>query len=236
MIQTSWLPVLCDRTKPPTVTADADCIAIHSATQNRYLCKSGIKFKYLPAIEWICAHLARDCGLPVPKWEIIEVIGRPDKMFGSLWEGGARDWTTAIHAVSNPEIFSRTLAFDNVVHNVDRHVNNYLYLEIAGDIVAKVIDSSRALLFNGWPLPPLPLPASCNTISNRNLLERYYPFDANASYLILNRIDVLPKKWMKIVLDNMPDEWMSNELKSALCAWWENGLAQRINDARGCLI
>lgn len=83
MTQSSLFPTVYDRNKPPPATADADCVAINSGTQKRYLCKSTRRHAMLPAIEWICASLARSCEIAVPDWEIVQLKGADEKMFGS---------------------------------------------------------------------------------------------------------------------------------------------------------
>lgn len=141
--------ILCKRSKPPPPTADAACIAIDDVLQDRYLCKDRSKVDWLPAVEWIAQHLARMCGLLVPACYVVELEANPGEyMFGSKWEGGAEQYAVDMIAkVTNPNEFSAIYAYDLLIHNVDRHLNNYLYLQLAGDTVVKAVDHSRCLFF-----------------------------------------------------------------------------------------
>lgn len=147
MRQHDWLPVICDRIKPPPATAAADFIAVDEATTHRWLCKGQSKHPHLPATEWICSRLAQACGLPVPVFGVVELRADPGvKYFGSQWQGGGHEFLSAHGRVSNGDVFAQTHAVDLFVHNTDRHRHNYLYIELAGDIVARVIDFSHSLL------------------------------------------------------------------------------------------
>jgi hypothetical protein len=236
MTQSSLFPIVCDRNKPPPATADADCIAINSGTQKRYLCKSTRCHTLLPAIEWICASLARSCEIAVPDWEIVQLKGSDEKMFGSVWEGGSQDWTTALSFVTNPELFSDAYALDMTTHNEDRHINNYLYMELAGDIVVKVIDASRAFVYHGWPLPALPLKPNSNTITNRRLWERFHPHQPVRAHNITLKIAGLPPDWMATTLAKMPAEWMGSALQSALSDWWVGSRNERLIEVQHQLL
>lgn len=220
-IQTSFLAVVCHRTKPAPATADADFIAVDDHSTERYLCKGQARAHHLPATEWICAHIAQACGLPVPPFAIVEMATQPGVLyFGSQWQGGGLDFTQAMNRVSNPEIFGRVFAADLFVHNVDRHMNNYLYLDLAGDVVARVIDFSRAWFHNGWPLPPLPLPSACNTMA----CAPWWMTRHSAHYVkptaMLDSIASLPNEWMLDTLSLMPDAWLGKEERNQLQEWW----------------
>lgn len=220
MIQQDWLPVICDRIKPPPATAAADFIGIDDRTTHRWLCKGQSKHPLLPATEWICSRLAQDCGLPVPPFGVVELRAQPGVLyFGSQWQGGGHEFLSAYGRVSNGEVFARTHAIDLFSNNTDRHRNNYLYLELAGEIVARVIDFSHSLLVEGWPMPALPM-ASCNTTKEwpvlRNLCQTGYvrPQD------ILDQIASLDDGWMFQQIEAMPTQWLSDELALKLGVWW----------------
>jgi hypothetical protein len=233
--QTSFLPTLCNRTKPPPPSADADFIAICDQTAERYLCKSQAKYPYLPATEWICSSLALECGLPVPPFVVIEMESEPRRyLFGSQWLGGSLDWAFALPSVSNPHVFSETFTVDAFSHNVDRHLNNYLYLQIAGDIVLRPIDFSRSLLQWGMPLPPLPLDSSCNTIAARKSWQAAHPLHSGNS--IQARLAAIPNDWMLRVVDSMPAPWLDPVMREKLLAWWVSPDRQaRVVDAQSHL-
>lgn len=234
-MQTSFLSIVCNRTKPKPSSADADFIAICDASTERYLCKGQSNFPHLPATEWICSSLARDCGLPVPDFAVIELQSNPDEyLFGSRWLGGGVDWTEGLHRVSNPKIFSDTVGFDFFSHNDDRHLGNFLYLDIAGDIVLRPMDFSRAWLHHGWPLPPLPLPITCNTIMWMPEWRGRHAYIA--PFITLDNIAALPLDWMENTIYAMPQVWLTETQKTDLISWWQTIERQvRVNMAKSHL-
>lgn len=227
-IQASFLPIVCDRDKPPPSSADADCIAIQNSTERRFLCKSARKHSLLPATEWICASLARALEIPVADWAVVQMRGQPELMFGSVWEGGGQPWSAALPLVSNGGIFSEAFAFDLCVHNVDRHLNNYLYLELAGDIVAKLIDASRAFIYHGIPIPGLPMLSSENTMRARPIWHGFHPYDKGRAMSVGNRVLGLPDDWMADTLEGMPVDWMGDTTRQELDNWWRSDRSIRI--------
>ena len=236
MGQSSFLPVLCDRWKgPPNGAVDADCIAIQSSTQKRFLCKSSKRAPNLPATEWICASLARAIGIPVADWVVVQLCGRDDLLFGSVWEGGAVDALTSLKEVSNPEIFSDTFAYDLSIHNVDRKLGNFLFLNAADDIVVKIIDASRAFIHHGLPLPPVPFSMWDNTMSSRKVIEECHPFDRARAHAILGHISQLPDDWMEFILNGMPQQWLQDIEADRLCKWWENERSERLLSVRNII-
>lgn len=237
MIQLSCLPtVVCQRTKPPPATAAADFIGIDESSTHRWLCKGQGKHHLVPATEWICSRLASACGLPVPPIAAVELQAQPGVLyFGSQWQGGALEFLNVAGRISNPQVFERTLAIDLFVHNTDRHRGNYLYLELAGDIVARVIDFSHALLVMGWPLPDLPM-APCNTTQELPHLLAQNPSPYQAPHDLLERIKALPSEWMETTLEDMPSAWLSEDFRQALRQWWEgDSRLLRVNQAKSSL-
>lgn len=223
MTQQDWLPVICDRTKPPPATAAADFIGIDDATTHRWLCKGQSKHHLLPATEWICSSLARDCGLPVPPFSAVELRAQPGvQYFGSQWQGGGHEFLSAYGRVSNGDVFAKTHAVDLFSHNIDRHRNNYLYLEIAGDIVARVIDFSHSLLIHGWPLPSLPMSA-CHTTAEWPLLISQSATGYARPQDVIDKIASLGDGWLFEQFDGMPVQWLSDELTLRLGVWWMDG-------------
>ena len=226
-MQTSCLPPVCNRTSPPPATAAADFIGIDDATSHRWLCKGQGKHPLVPASEWICSHLALACGLPVPPFSVVEVMAYPGvPYFGSQWQGGALEFLQVVGRISNAQVFERTHAVDLFVHNTDRHRGNYLYLDLAGDIVARVIDFSHALLVMGWPLPALPM-ESCNTTQHLPGLLGQNPKPYQRPTDILQRLAALPDEWMRDALADMPAPWLAPAWRMALRQWWVGASRQR---------
>lgn len=234
--QITLATVFCSRTKPPPNSADADCIAYCANSGFPFLCKSTDDDPKLPSREWICTHLASDCGLPVANCAAVEIDGRPDILFGSQWEGGTKDYYQALPLVQNSNVFSGTLAFDFTSNNGDRHLNNYLYLEVQGQILIKLIDFSRALNFNGWPMPQLPIPPGENTNLDFYKWSLAHPFIKAEAEKIINKWNALPNDRMSQILGPMPLAWMSDADRQILIDWWSSDARiQRGNEAKRSL-
>ena len=174
----------------------------------------------LPATEWICSHLASACGLPVPPVAAVELVAQPGiHYFGSQWQGGSHDYLSAMGRISNTEIFAKTHAVDLFVHNIDRHHNNFLYLDLAGEIVARVIDFSHALLVMGWPLPGLPMEV-CNTTQCLPALLGQHQGPYTPPTEIIDKIARLEDGWLFEQISSMPLQWLSDEMALRLGVWW----------------
>lgn len=190
----------------------------------------------VPATEWICSHLAIACGLPVPPVAVIELQSQPGvPYFGSQWQGGALEFSNVAGRISNPQVFEQTHAVDLFVHNTDRHCGNYLYLELAGDIVARVIDFSHAWAVMGWPLPPLPM-QTCHTTTQLPILLSQNPAPYQPPTNILDRIARMADDWMECTMTDMPTIWLDAAQRIAIDLWWRSGArTTRANDAKSVL-
>jgi len=230
--------VVCKRIKPPPPTADAACIAIDTRSQDRFLCKDQSKDSWLPLVEWLAQYLARRCGLVIPDCYLIELEASPGQyMFGSRWEGGAEQFALGMAAkVTNPEHFSAIHAFDLLIHNVDRHLNNYLYLQLAGDTVVKAVDHSRCLSFSGWPLPPPPPPLNCNTMMAKAIWEAEAAWDSAASQSVIDAWRQIPVSDVQAVFDEVPSDWVDLVWKNDVLAWWGSpAWSDRVTQVIGAL-
>ena len=219
MHQTNLAPILCSRIAPAPQSADADFVAICEQSSKKYLCKSQKKLDSLPAIEWICSSLARDCGLPVPHFEIVETTIYPGMlMFGSEWIDDCVDFTRAFSEIKNHHVLNEALELDFFAHNSDRHLGNYLYSPTNGGYEISLIDFSRALLYHGWPLPPLPLASSDNTIVYFNRWRATYGYMKTLN--IANKIKEMRQDWMFDTMTQMPSIWLNNGIRQELANWW----------------
>ncbi|MGM9516983.1 hypothetical protein ACS5PK_22245 [Roseateles sp. DB2] len=216
--------VVCKRSKPPPRTADATCIAINEQSQDRYLCKDQTSADWLPMVEWIAQDLARRCGLLIPDCFVVELEADPGVyMFGSKWEGGAEQYAPDIVGkVTNPDEFSAIHAFDLLIHNVDRHLNNYLYLQLAGDTVVKAVDHSRCLCFSGWPLPPPPPDLSSNTMRAFGVWSADAAWKKAVAEQVIDKWRLVKKSELQDTLDSLPPAWVLPNRRTDLLDWWES--------------
>lgn len=214
--------VVCKRMKPPPQTADAFCIAIDDATQNRYLCKDQSQTDWLPIVEWLAQHLAKRCGLLVPECYVVQLATQPEKpMFGSKWEGGAEAFFHGIlEKITNPTEMSAIFAFDLLIHNVDRHLNNYLYLQLAGDTVVKAMDHSRSLWFSGWPMPSPPPEKSSNTMISAEHWRNIVQWEKGRAEQVVNQWNTITKAEITMILDSAPSIWVDAQKRQDLIDWW----------------
>lgn len=214
--------VKCDRTKPSPATADAACIAIDSKNLKYYLCKDQSKFSWLPLVEWLSQHLGVKCGLPIPDCAVIEAPSHPTQLlFGSRWESGGLDYSRIdLQHITNPHVFSSTLTFDCLIHNDDRHLNNYLYLNIAGDLVAKIMDHSRTWWHSGWPLPAPPPPASSKTVLAFQFWNGKIAWDTASSHQVLSAWRGTTLAEVTTIIDSAPPVWVNPLHRQQLLSWW----------------
>lgn len=214
--------VQCDRTKPKPQSADAACIGIDSANATYYLCKDQQVVPWLPLSEWLSQQLARRCGIPVPACAIVEVPTHPGQLlFGSVWEGGALDWSQVnLLDLTNPSLFSAAFTFDLLVHNDDRHLNNYLYLRLAGDLVAKIMDHSRCWWHSGWPLPAPPPDPATRTMMAAAIWSSQLPWDLAASQTVLSAWRNITSQEVDAMIDTAPTVWVNPADRQNLVGWW----------------
>lgn len=214
--------IVCKRSKPPPSTADAACIAIDEGTQRRFLCKDQAKHHWLPLAEWLSQKLARRSGILVPDCHIVELEAKPGEyLFGSEWEGGAEDYSPGIVSkVTNPDEFSRIYAFDMLVHNVDRHMNNYLYLQLAGDTVVKAMDHSRTWWYSGWPLPAPPPSNLTATMANFAHWSAQIPWSSTVASEVVAAWKSIDRSEVIEMIDTAPQDWIDPQERARFVSWW----------------
>jgi hypothetical protein len=219
-----------DTFSPPEDANDSECLAECANTGHRYLCKKNTP--YLAASEWICHHIARACGLPVPNFAAIRIEGRSDYLFGTEWMDGAIGYAVALPIVKNGGIFSEALALDYSISNPDRHLENYLYLEKDGEVEVTIIDFSRAFLVAGWPLPELPMDGANATVDSIDQWTVHHSYVAASANKIISRFMSLPNSFIDPVLDGLAPGWLDVPMRNKIAAWWSGpDRMQRAQDA-----
>ena len=222
-------------------TADAACFGTGDNGVD-YCIKTVEKTPRVPAAELICYSLADLCGLSVPQYDVVEfpegALG-----FGSVWDASAADQQSSNSVLlgqsKGKEIarnLSRIYAFDLFVHNVDRHLNNYLCVRgrVPGYTV-KAFDFSRAFSAHGWPLPPLPMIESEATVRTFRYLKTLHQFSFSDASDLLNKIKALPASRFRSVLDSLPPKWADAKLKKRMVKWWAEECGGRIDMIAGGL-
>ncbi len=207
----------------------ADCAFICRCEDGSdYAIKDGVKDAAMPHSEWFCTKLSEAVGVAAPPCKIVDVQG--NNCFGSRWETGHNPkdwWLRAIakqidFALLAPTI-SRILAIDLFVHNVDRHLTNYIVRDMHFGIAMLSFDFSRAWLCNGFPLPSLPMDSSCTTIQGlRFLLQEFGDFiileECNT---ILDNLANLPVQTILQIISEHPVEWLTNGASDDIINWWQ---------------
>ncbi|MEG3147729.1 HipA family kinase [Sphingomonas sp. RT2P30] len=209
----------------------ADCALICRCEDGSdYAIKDSVKNAAMPHSEWLCTRLSEAAGIASPTCKIVSVEG--DRWFGSRWETGhnPKDWW--LRAISGDIDFallaptiSRIFAFDLFVHNVDRHLNNYIVREQHFGISILSFDFSRAWLCNGDELPPLPMSPSENTIGAMRFLRQQF-----GEFIIKDEVDAVLDNLSLIALEQIsgfinesPNEWLTLDQKSWIDNWWVSG-------------
>ena len=137
----------------------------------------------IPAAEWLCSNLAEICGLPIPNYKILLDKNNGDYYFGSRIElacdktilDGA-SWLNRIKNAS--EQLKKQLwaihAFDLFIYNIDRHINNYLYvINRSNSFDIQAFDFSLSSLVLGWPkgVDLSVFPTNCNTSNSWSYIK-----------------------------------------------------------------
>ncbi len=205
-----------------------------------YAVKDKSKSAATPHSEWFCTRFGESVGLASPTCAIVDINGV--ESFGSRYETGHEPDNWWVRAKSGEINFdqlaptvSRIFAFDLFVHNGDRHLKNYIIRKQKLGYSILSFDYSRAWLWNGFPLPKLPLLASSNTIRAQRFLSQAFPgflsiFDINH---VLDRIRETDRSKIETIFGEHPKDWLTDAERNALLEWWEsNSRLQRINSIK----
>jgi len=194
-----------------------------------YAIKNGAAVASMPHSEWFCTRLGELAGLASPVCKVVNVEG--EACFGSRWETGnsPKDWWLRAKAkeidfdLLAPTI-SRIFAFDLFVHNVDRHLTNYIVRQQHFGIAILAFDYSRAWLCNGFPPVALPMTADTNTMKSiRYLIQEFGHFiDLIEVNKVLDNLGHISSTVVTNILLEHPDNWLTKEQKLAIDRWWKS--------------
>lgn len=188
----------------------------------------------VPAAEWFCTNLAEKCGIATPVCKVLKCISDGEYVFGSriefsAWKSGlsSPQW---VHLLSNAnESLKKQLwaiyAFDQFVFNIDRHLNNYLYMEnTRGQVIVKTFDFSLSSFVIGWPRStPHTLPTDSSTSINWGIAKQFIGDTQElrmSALSVLDKIEKIGVDTISDILDSMPDIWMPPMHREYLLKWW----------------
>jgi hypothetical protein len=199
-----------------------------------YAVKGALTNRHLPHQEWFCMRLGELAGLISPPIRIVKANGH--HCFGSRWESGDETglgypdgWWVRAHAkeidfaLLAPTI-SRIFAFDLFVHNVDRHLFNYIVRKQKLGHTILALDYSQAWLWNGFPLPPLPIQATTNTIVAMRILRRMFGdfISINDVQHVCHKLIGIKNSQVEAIIHEHPLHWLTDAQRNDIFLWWES--------------
>lgn len=190
----------------------------------------------IPAAEWLCSNLAEICGLPIPNYKILLDKNNGNYYFGSRIELACDktilnglSWLNRIKNAS--EQFKKQLwaihAFDLFIYNIDRHINNYLYVvNRSNSFDIQAFDFSLSSLVLGWPkgvdLSAFP---NCNTSNSWSYIKKITGIKdeyTKSALKILDKLKLIDVSKIDDIFSKMPSQWVNEELKINLIDWWQS--------------
>lgn len=225
--QSRLYPLHIVRTEPaPFGTADCQLIGVGD-DDLAYILKRQEDGPLLPASEYLASLMAQRVGLAVPPFHIAQMPDRASLCFASREEGGTiQAYAEFMRLAKTGELvryarqLARWYAFDLFTHNVDRHVNNFLFRQSILGAAMLGIDFSRALLTQGWPHCSPPPAADCNTRTEARKLHRKAPYPTAAAIEVLHRLAAIPDEWITQAISDLPEPWLADTLRRSVSRWW----------------
>jgi hypothetical protein len=221
------LPIRARRCDP--MSESADCRQVCKCDDgSEYAIKEAGVEATMPHNEWLCAKLAERVGIAAPTFRIVDVLGI--HCFGSRWHAGEEtDWWNRAYSgqISFDDLapgISRIFALDLFVHNGDRHLKNYFVHKQRMEFSVLAMDYGRAWLFNGMPLPGLPMQEHENTIGDfRKLVRLFGDFiDHSEVEDVCNRLRGVGAAEIEGFIDAHPKEWLQPDERDAILNWWSS--------------
>ena len=117
-------------------------------------------------------------------------------------------------------LYRAIFAFDLLIHNVDRHLNNYLYLQLAGDTVVKAMDHSRCLWFSGWPMPSPPPVQSSTTMQGALHWKSLVQWEKARADKVVDEWCTITKDEVAAIFDAAPAIWTNQQQRNDFLQWW----------------
>ena len=198
-----------------------------------YVVKDGKTHTAIPHSEWFCSELGERVGIAAPPHKIMD-MGNGSTAFGSRWQGGVLSpegsvpWYDRVKtgeiALSELRLaLSRIYAFDQFVHNQDRHAANVLvHPQFKGHAVL-AFDYSQAWLCFGFPLDAPPLPEACKTVFVQRALRKKWSYDYIDAGVVKETCELISSVSTSIVekiIHSHPSDWLLASTKQDIIEWW----------------
>jgi hypothetical protein len=182
------------------------------------------------ASEMFCVGLAEAVGLQCPPSEIIRVANG-DWLFGSEEIVGVAEKTETSRILMSKaddasvaaglglqRFLSSAFAFDMMIHNVDRHDQNFLSVTIHGTRHFFLIDHAQSM-FSCWPIKDFP-PACCHTRATGAKLRLRHGFHLETACSMVERIDGLAPQTIMGLMQRIPQDWLRAGFDRDVERWW----------------
>jgi hypothetical protein len=195
------------------------------------------------ASEWLASHIAEAVGIQTPMVAPIEMSDGSTTFGSRRISGTADDTATAAYLLTPSQanfqapvrglgpLLSAIYAFDMFIHNVDRHLGNYLSVEEHGVRRLFAFDFSRALFCN-WPWQGFP-PLGCHTRTLGAMLRQLHGFDLAVATSTLDRLGDVAPAFVEEFLRRMPADWLPPAMGSQFMRWWAgSGRSDRLDELR----
>lgn len=211
--------------------------AIKSIQDGQYSSLSVQSPELVPASEWFCTKLAEICGLPSPPCRVLFEPESNQHVFGSRIDlaayRGALNLPQWKNLLLGSDFHMRKqlwsiYAFDQFIYNVDRHINNYLYVQNRQNAVAiQAFDFSMSSLAMGWPnrTGKLLVPDSSKTAMVWTIIKNVIGTDSayqESAENLLSKLSSMDISLIKGILSAMPESWLPALRREALLSWWES--------------
>ena len=216
-----------------------------------YIVKDGTALCPIPHAEWLCTKLAEKLGIPSIPCRVVDMPTTPGaatyrKMFGSRYmqefpRGGIiAPWYALVASgdiilTEISAVLSRIYAFDHVIHNIDRHLNNFFVSPSRTSVSIYSIDYSKAWTYRGFPLAPLPFDLADGehrtVTAQRDLTRMWGPWiNPQEVFLFLGLVKQIDRSVIKDIIESHPNEWLSGSQKKDILKWWgSKEFLERIN-------
>lgn len=198
---------------------------------------SRVKFpNQIPASEWFCYKLAEKCGIATPPCRILYDEAKDEYVFGSRIELASSNHvgchlSVFLDNVKKAEkVFLNQLcsiyAFDQFIYNIDRHVNNYLYLRSRHAQTLQAFDFSLAAFIFGWPDSNTNrLPSNSTTVKSWGIIKQLAKIPDSAkesAERVLEKLERIQIHHIESIFSEMPESWINQPLYEALKKWWSS--------------